>query len=214
MAARKQSPNENEWTWLYSRNLIYKNKKAAGFCLGQSLQIPTKSMIKAGKGSNLWSRKNTLGKVKEKVHVVIIFFLGVVQENLHRDWPKGGISGSLAGKESACNAGDPSSIPGPERSPGEGIGYWLQYSWISLVAQMVKNPPAMQETWVWSLGWGDPLEKDMATHSSILAWRIHMDRRAWQAAAHGVQRVGLNWATKCTQNRSIEILLERNFQWL
>ena len=57
---------------------------------------------------------------------------------------------------------------------------------------MVKNSPAMQETWVWSLGWGDPLEMDMATHSSILAWRIHMDRRAWQAAAHGVQRVGRN----------------------
>ena len=52
------------------------------------------------------------------------------------------------------------------------IGYPLQYSWASLVAQLVKNPPAMQETWVQSLGWEDPLEKGMATHSSILAWRI------------------------------------------
>ena len=58
--------------------------------------------------------------------------------------------GSSAGKESACNAGDPSSIPGLGRSPGEGIGYPLQYSWASLVAQLVKNPSAMRETWVLS----------------------------------------------------------------
>ena len=58
------------------------------------------------------------------------------------------------------------------RSTGEGIGYPLQYSWASLVAQLVKNPPAMQETWVQSLGWEDPLEKGKATHSSTLAWRI------------------------------------------
>ena len=64
--------------------------------------------------------------------------------------------GSSAGKESACNAGDPSLIPGLERSTGEGIGYPLQYSWASLVAQLVKNLPTMRETWVWSLGWEDP----------------------------------------------------------
>jgi len=58
------------------------------------------------------------------------------------------------------------------RSPGEGIGYPLEFSWASLVAQLVKNPPPMQETWVRSLGWEDPLEKEKATHSSILAWRI------------------------------------------
>ena len=67
--------------------------------------------------------------------------------------------GNLAGKESACNEGDPGSIPGSGRSPGEGIGYPLQYSWASLVAQMVKNLPAMQETWVGKIPW----------------------RRAWQA---------------------------------
>ena len=80
-----------------------------------------------------------------------------------------------AGKESACNAGDSSSISGSGRSPREGIGYPLQYSWASLVAQMVKNPPALQETWVRSLGWEDPpLEKGTATHSSILAWgKVH-----------------------------------------
>ena len=83
------------------------------------------------------------------------------------DFPNGSV-----GKESACNAGDPGSIPGLERSAGEGIGYPLQYSWSSLVAQVVKNQPAMQETWVRSLGWEDVLEKGKATHSSILAWRI------------------------------------------
>jgi len=66
----------------------------------------------------------------------------------------------------------PSSIPGLERSAGEGIGYPLQYSWSSLVAQLVKNLPAMEETWVRSLVWEDPLEKGTATHSSILAWRF------------------------------------------
>ena len=79
---------------------------------------------------------------------------------------------SSAGKDSTCNAGDPSSIPGSERSAGEGIGYPLWYSWASLVAQLVKNPPAIQETWVQSLGWKDPLEKRTVTHSSILAWRL------------------------------------------
>ena len=66
-------------------------------------------------------------------------------------------------------------ILGSGKSPGEGIGYPLQYSWASLVAQMVKNPPAMQETWVRSLGWEEPLEEGMAAHSSILTWRLPMD---------------------------------------
>ena len=78
----------------------------------------------------------------------------------------------LAGKESACSVEDLGLIPGLGRSPGEVIGYPLQYSWASLVAQLVKNPPAMRETWVSSLAWEDPLEKGKATHSSILAWRI------------------------------------------
>ena len=79
---------------------------------------------------------------------------------------------SSVGKESACNAGDPGSIPGSGRYAGEGIGYPLQYSWASLVGPLVKNPPAMWETWVLFLGWEDSLEKGMATHSSTLAWRI------------------------------------------
>ena len=103
--------------------------------------------------------------------------------------------GSSAGKESAGNAGDPGLFHGSGRSTGEGIGYPPQYSWASLVAQLVKNLPMMWETWVQSLVWEDPLprssvgtesacsagdlgsilgqedplEKEMATHSSILS---------------------------------------------
>ena len=79
-----------------------------------------------------------------------------------------GFPDSSVGKESACNAGDPGSIPESGRSSGEGLGYPLQDSWTSLVAQLVKNLPAVQETWLWSLGWEDPLEKEKCTNSSIL----------------------------------------------
>ena len=101
--------------------------------------------------------------------------------------------------ESAYNARDPSSIPGSGRSPGEGNGYPLQYSWAYLVAQMVKHPPAMQETWVWSPDWEDPLEEGMGTYSSILAWRIPMDRGAWCAAGHGItkSRTQLSDSAQC-----------------
>ena len=83
-----------------------------------------------------------------------------------------GFPDSSVGKESACNAGDPGSIPGLGKSTGEGIGCPLQYSWASLVAQLVKSLPAMRETWVRSLGWEHPLEKGKVTLSSILVWRI------------------------------------------
>ena len=76
-------------------------------------------------------------------------------------------------------------IPGSGRSTGEGIGYPFQYSWASLVAQLVKNLPLRQETWVRSLCWEDPLEKGKATHSSILAWRI-----PWTIQSVGSQKVG------------------------
>ena len=99
---------------------------------------------------------------------------------------------SSAGKEFTCNAGDPGSIPGLGRSPGEGIGYPLQCSWASLVAQMVKNPAAMWETWVWSLGWEDLLEEVMATHSSILAWRIPWTEEPGRLQSTALQRVRLN----------------------
>ena len=84
--------------------------------------------------------------------------------------------GNSAGKGFACNAGHPASIPGSGSSSGEGRGYPVQYSWASLMAQMVKNLPAMQETWVQPLGWEEPLEEDMGTPLSILAWRIPTDR--------------------------------------
>ena len=92
-----------------------------------------------------------------------------------------GFPDSSVGKESACNAGDPSSIPWLGRSAGEGIGYPLQYFWSSLVAQLVKNPPAMQETWVRSPGREDALEKGRAISSSILAWpeEFHGLYRPW-----------------------------------
>ena len=71
-----------------------------------------------------------------------------------------GSPGSSAGKESTCSAGDSGSISGSGRSAGEGICYLLRYSWASLVAQLVKNPPAVQETWVQSLGWEDPWKRE------------------------------------------------------
>ena len=87
-------------------------------------------------------------------------------QRVRHDWEAftfKGFPDSSVGKESTCNAGDRSLIPGSGRSAGEGIGYPLQYSWASFVAQLVKNLPAMWETWVQSLGWEDPLEKGKAT---------------------------------------------------
>ena len=100
-----------------------------------------------------------------------------------------GFLDSSVGKEPACNAGDLGSIPGLGRSPGERIGYPLQYSWTSLVVQLGKNLPAMRETWVWSLGWEDPLEKGKAPHTNILAWRI-----PWTVESMESWRAGHNWA--------------------
>ena len=86
-----------------------------------------------------------------------------------------GFPGSSAGKESACNAGDPGSIPGLGKAAVEGIGYPLQYSWDSLVSQMIKNLPEMQVTWVPSLGWEE----------NILAWKI-----PWTEEPGGLQSRG------------------------
>ena len=101
-----------------------------------------------------------------------------------------GFPGSSDGKDSTCNAGDPSSMPGSGRSPGEGIGFPLQYSWASLVAQTVKNVLVIWDTWVPSLGWEDPLEKGTATHSSILPWRIPWTEEPGWVQPVGSQRVG------------------------
>ena len=81
-------------------------------------------------------------------------------------------------------------LPFARRSTGEGIGYLLQCSWASLVAQMVKNLPAMQETWAGSLGQEDSLEKGMATHSSILAWQIPWTEEPGGLQSKGSQRIG------------------------
>ena len=101
-----------------------------------------------------------------------------------------GFPDSSVGKESVCNGGDPGLIPGLGRSAGDGIGYPLQYSWASLVTQLVKNLPAMWETWVWSLNWEGPLGKGKAIHSSVLAWRI-----PWTVLSMGLQRVGRDSVT-------------------
>ena len=96
-----------------------------------------------------------------------------------------GFPGSSAGKESTCNAGHPGSIPGSGRSAGEGIGYPLQYSWASLVSQLVKNLPAMQKTWVRSLGWEEPLEKGKAYPlqysglENFLDYIVHGVTKSW-----------------------------------
>ena len=90
-----------------------------------------------------------------------------------------GFPDSSTGKESACNAGDPGSIPGLGSSPGEGIGYPFQDSWASLVAQTVKNPPSRKKTWVRPLGWEDPLEEDMALQYSCLGQRNLVGHSSW-----------------------------------
>ena len=113
-----------------------------------------------------------------------------------------GFPGSSADKESTCNAGNPSLIPGLGKHPREWIGYPLLYSWVFLVAQMVKNSSAMWETWVWSCGFEpgfsreNPLEEGMATHSSILAWRIPWIEDPGGLQSMWSQRAGQDWATR------------------
>ena len=97
-------------------------------------------------------------------------FAGKVMSLLYNMLSRLGFPDNPVGKESACNAEDPGSIPGSRRSPGEGISYPLQYSWVSFVAQLEKKLPEIRETCVRFLGWEDPLEKGKAT--SPMAWRI------------------------------------------
>ena len=123
---------------------------------------------------------------------------------------------SSADKESTCNTGDPGSILGSGRSPGEGVGYPLQYSWASLVAQAVMNLPAMWETWVWSLSWEDLLEKGKVTHSSFLAWRIPWTEEPGELRSMGLQRTGHNWVTNTLSGdfgQRSERGTKARFQW-
>ena len=99
--------------------------------------------------------------------------------------------------ELICNEGDPGSVPGLGRSPGEETNYPLQYSWASLVAHRGKNLIAMQETWVQSLGWEDPLQKGTAAHSSIPAWRIPWTEEPGRLQSLGLQRVGHCFTLLC-----------------
>ena len=94
-----------------------------------------------------------------------------------------GFPGGSDGKEPACNAGDTGSIPGSGRSAGEGIGYQLQYSWASLVAQLVKNPPAMREAPILFLGWEDPPGNGKATPLQYSGLENSMD-----CIVHGVSK--------------------------
>ena len=100
--------------------------------------------------------------------------------------------GSSAGKYSAYNAGDPNSIPGSGSSPGEGIGYPLQCSWASLVAQMVKNPPALWETWARSVGWEDPLRRAWQPTAVFLPGESPWTEEPGGLLSTGSQRVGKN----------------------
>ena len=104
-------------------------------------------------------------------------------------------------------------ISGLGRSSGEGIGYPLQYSWASLVAQMVKNLPAMQETWVRSLDWEDPLEEGMATHSSILAWSPHGHRGLAGYSPWGRKELDMTERLSTAQQNSDCRWLRRGLEW-
>ena len=125
--------------------------------------------------------------------------------------PPGGFPDSSVGKESACKAGDSGSIPGSGRSTGEGIGYPLQYSWVSLVVQLVKNPSAVWETWFRSLGWEDTLEKGKATHSSVSGLQNSMDY-----TVHGVT-VGYDWTTVTSlhfhQGADLRLCVQKGEHW-
>ena len=121
-------------------------------------------------------KESKQAKVPLKIQNVLQIHVTMMLENLaegkkclpsfiYLDFPD-----SSVGKESTYNTGDPGSIPGSGRSVGEAIGYpvFLDFP----VAQLVRHPPTIRETWVQSLGWEDPLEKGKATHSNTLAWRI------------------------------------------
>ena len=110
-----------------------------------------------------------------------------------------GFTHSLVGKESACHAGDPGLIPGLEKSAGEGIGYPLQYSWASLVAQLVKSLPAMWETWVRSLGWKIPWRRERQPTPVFWPGEFHGQRNlAGYIQSMGSQRIGHDWVTFTT----------------
>ena len=126
---------------------------------------------------------------------------------------------SLVGKESAWNAGDTGSIPVLGRCPGEGIGYPFQYSWASLVPQPVKNPPGMQETWVRSLGWEDPLEKERLPTPVFWPREFHRLNSPWSCKELDTTEwlslslfIVLNiYNTGCTSQHFLTVKLKKKF---
>ena len=125
----------------------------------------------------MFSKANPLLYSESSRNISIISYILNTRKFTFQSTTLLGFPHSSVDKESTCNAGDPSSIPGSGRSAGEGIGYLLQYSMASLMTQLVKNPLEMWQAWVWSLGWENPLENGKATHSSIWAWRILWGRK-------------------------------------
>ena len=107
----------------------------------------------------------------------------------------------------SCHAGDLGSIPGSGRSPGEGIVYPLQYSWASLVAQLVKNPPAMQETWVQSLGWDDPWRRESLPTPIFLPGEFH----GLQSMVS--QSIGHDWPTNTLLFSETDSVSPQAFCW-
>ena len=118
---------------------------------GRKIDEVSKLKYKIQNRDKVWSQKIKLKVCGDSQIYIYIFFFFFFWLFYFLD--------SLVGKEYSCNAGDQGSFPRPGRSAGEGMGFALQYSWASLVAQLVKNPPAMQETWIQPLGWEDTLEK-------------------------------------------------------
>ena len=140
--------------------------------------------------THLYTIHNTHTHIYTHIHTYIYSYTNVYMYiHIHLGFP-----GSSAAEESACNAGDSSSIPGSWRLAGEGIGYPLQYSWASLLAQTVKNLPAMWETWVrkiWvpSLGWEDPLEEGMQPTPVFLSGESPWTEEPGGQQSMGSQRV-------------------------
>ena len=155
----------NFWPGLWGRHC----PALVGFGSGIDSMLPVWEVYCVEQGSNIlqWKETSSLSLLPRSKLLSFLEFTLVflIESNL---LIKGFLDSSV-GKESSCNAQDPGLIPGSGRSTGEGIGYPLHYSWASLVAQLVKNPPAIWETWVQSLSWEDPLKKGKAIHSSILA---------------------------------------------
>ena len=118
-----------------------------------------------------------------------------------------GFPSSSAGKESACNVADPGLIPGSGKSPGERMGYPLQYSWASLVAQMVKKPPAVWETWVRSLGWEDRRRRAWQPTPVFLPGESPWTEEPGRLQSMGLQRIIHHWATRHSTAHRVYIVL-------